>query len=60
MNDEHVLKGAFEGIKFGPGIYSEFPDAPTVYSTMTCVHVRDLVPVSKEKVHVSTHAYYHY
>ena len=30
MNDEHFLKGAFEGITFGPVKYGEFSAAPTV------------------------------
>ena len=35
MNDEHVLIGAFEGIKFGQGKYSgECSHSPTVCSTM--------------------------
>ena len=29
MNDEHVLKGAFEGIEFAPGKYGEFSAAST-------------------------------
>ena len=53
MNDENVLKGAFEGIKFGPGKYEEVSAAQTVDPTMAGVHlnkrhVRDLVPVSNE------------
>ena len=37
MNDEHVLKGAFEGIKFGHGKYGELSAAQTVDPTMACV-----------------------
>ena len=29
MNDKNVLKGAYEGIKFGPGKQREFSAAPT-------------------------------
>ena len=34
MNDEHVLKGAFEGIKFVPGKHREFSVAPAVDPTV--------------------------
>ena len=53
MNDQHILKGTFEGFTFGPGKYRGFSAAPTVDLTMTSVHLNnhhvcDLVPVSKE------------
>ena len=53
MNDEHVLKGAFEGMKFGPGKYGQLCAAQTADQTMTRVHsnkyhVSDLALVSKE------------
>ena len=53
MNDQPVLKGAFEGIKFGPGKYGEFSAAPTVDPAVKPVlsnkrDVRPLVPISKE------------
>ena len=52
MNDEHILKGAFEGIKFRPGMYREFSAAPTGDPTVASVHlnkhrIHDLAPVSK-------------
>ena len=34
MNDEHVLKGAFEGIEFVPGKHREFSSAPAVDPTV--------------------------
>ena len=34
INDEQVLKGAFEGIKFGPGKCGEFTAAQREDSTM--------------------------
>ena len=34
MNDENVLKGAYEGSKFGPGKHGEFSVAPTVDPTV--------------------------
>ena len=53
MNDEHVLKGAFEGNNFRTSKHREFSAAPTVDPTVVRVplnkpHVCDLAPVSKE------------
>ena len=53
MNGNHVLKGAFEGFKFGPGEQREFSAAPIVDPTVARAHsnkrhVRDLAPVSNE------------
>ena len=53
MNDEHVLKGAFEGIKFGPGKYGEFSAAPTVDPTMAHVHLNKRIIIG-ELVHRRT------
>ena len=53
MNNSHVLKGAFESIRFGSDRYREFSAAPTVDPTVLRVHlnyrhVRGLALVSKE------------
>ena len=53
MNEEHVLKGAFEGIKFGPRKHREFSAVPIVYPKVARVHLnkrhaRDPASVSKE------------
>ena len=57
MNDEHVLNGAFDGIRFRPDKHRKLSAAPTADPTVVHVHlnkhhVRDLA-------HVTTHAYYH-
>ena len=54
MKDEHVLKGAFQGIKFGPTKFGQFSAAPTVDPTMARVHSK-----GKQTVHVTTLAYHH-
>ena len=51
VNDEQVLKGAFESVKFGTG--EHFSVAPTVDPTVVRVHlnkcqVRNASPVYKE------------
>ena len=53
MNNEHVLKGTFEGIKFRPAKYREFSAPPSVDPTMARVllnkhRIQDLEPVSEE------------
>ena len=53
MNDEHVLKGAFEGTKFVPGKHKEYYAAPTKDPTVVRAHLNkrhecDLAPVSRE------------
>ena len=55
MNDEHVLKGAFEGIKFGPYKDGQFSAASTVDLTMACMHFDS----GKQTAHVTTHSYCH-